>query len=60
MYADNSKNSILRKKRPENISIKKQASAPHYFLNASDDLRISTSHETNGQAYLRKESPHWL
>ena len=23
-------------------------------------LRISTSHETNGQAYLRKESPHWL
>ena len=25
------------------------------FINASDDLRISTSHETNGQAYLRKE-----
>ena len=24
------------------------------FLNASEDLRISTSHETNGQAYLRR------
>ena len=25
------------------------------YISTSDDLRISTSHETNGQAYLRKE-----
>ena len=27
---------------------------------ASDDLRISTSHETNSQDYLRKDSSQWL
>ena len=48
---------------PKNISMKKQVYKQVLliiFINASDDLRISTFHETNGQAYLRKESPHWL
>ena len=42
------------------ISISKWYVNKYFFLNASEDLRLTTSHETKGKTDLKREDCHSL
>ena len=47
---------IFQVKTTENISISKWYRINYFLVSASEDLRLKTSHETDGKAVTRKGS----